>query len=89
MSQYTPHTAAETEAMLASLGLSSLDGLFSDIPATVPRGLPGENRPGLTQMETLRAMEDAGRAQYALPAHAARRGLLRPLHSPHRAADRE
>ncbi len=57
MSQYTPHTAGETEQMLASLGLASLDGLFSDIPAGVPRGLPGKVRPGLTQMETLGAME--------------------------------
>ncbi len=57
MSQYTPHTPEETRAMLRTLGLSSLDQLFSGIPAEVRRGMPADERPGMTQMETLQAME--------------------------------
>ena len=57
MSQYHPHTAQDTREMLASLGLPTLDALFAEIPQSARTGLPGEERPGLTQMETLRAME--------------------------------
>ena len=58
MSNYTPHTPGETRAMLQTLGLTSLDELFRDIPASVQNGLPGDEIPGLTQMETLQAMEE-------------------------------
>jgi glycine dehydrogenase subunit 1 len=58
MSCYTPHTPGETQAMLATLGLSALDDLFRDIPASVRCGLPGKEIPGLTQMETQQAMEE-------------------------------
>jgi len=44
--------------MLTSLGLSTLDDLFQDIPASVRHGLPGEEQKGLTQMETMQAMEE-------------------------------
>ncbi|MBN1778167.1 MAG: aminomethyl-transferring glycine dehydrogenase subunit GcvPA [Clostridiales bacterium] len=57
MSQYHPHTPEETQAMLKSLGLTSLDELFKDIPDSVKRGVPADERPGLSQMETLREME--------------------------------
>ena len=68
MSQYTPHTPEETGAMLKSLGLDTLGGLFSDIPETVGRGLPGGARPGLSQLETLRAMEALAERGCRLPA---------------------
>jgi len=58
MSQYHPHTQEETQAMLASLGLSSLDELFRDIPKSIMLATPEDGNPGLSQMETLRAMED-------------------------------
>ncbi|MFH1879777.1 MAG: aminomethyl-transferring glycine dehydrogenase subunit GcvPA [Bacillota bacterium] len=68
MSQYTPHTPEEARAMLKTLGLSSLDQLFLSIPAGVKRGMPADERPGLTQMETLQAMEAlaARNTQYRL-----------------------
>jgi glycine dehydrogenase subunit 1 len=58
MSQYTPNTPGETRAMLQTLGLTSPDQLFADVPTSVQRGLPGNARPGMAQMETLRTMED-------------------------------
>jgi len=32
---YGPHTPADREQMLSALGIDSVDGLFSDIPAAV------------------------------------------------------
>ena len=68
MSQYHPHTPQETEQMLAFLGLRSLDELFSDIPASVRHTQSTDEIPGLSQMETLQAMEAlaAGNTQYRL-----------------------
>lgn len=57
MSQYYPHTPQETGEMLAYLGLASLDGLFTDIPESVKSAAPADERRGLSQMETQRAME--------------------------------
>ena len=57
MSQYTPHTPEETGAMLKTLGLDTLGELFSDIPKTAGHGLPGGAHPGLSQLETIQAME--------------------------------
>ncbi len=57
MSQYTPHTSEETRAMLRSLGLNTPADLFTDIPEKAGRGIPGTKRPGLTQLETMQAME--------------------------------
>lgn len=57
MSRYTPHTQAETQAMLASLGLANVDALFADVPRSVLRQSPIPLAPGLSQLETLAAME--------------------------------
>ncbi len=57
MSQYHPHTPAETQDMLKFLGLSSLDELFQDVPESVRHSVPPDSKPGLTQMETLQAMQ--------------------------------
>ena len=32
---YSPHTAADRERMLATIGVASVDDLFADIPAAV------------------------------------------------------
>ncbi|MBE0600990.1 MAG: aminomethyl-transferring glycine dehydrogenase, partial [Firmicutes bacterium] len=58
MSQYHPHTPAETREMLAFLGLQTLDELYSDVPQSVRQSVPADTRHGLTQMETLQAMRD-------------------------------
>jgi glycine dehydrogenase subunit 1 len=55
MSQYYPHTPEETRAMLASLGLDTLDQLFTDIPGSVKQSAPVQ--PGMSQLETLGEME--------------------------------
>ena len=47
---YTPHTTADREAMLAAIGVSSVDDLFADIPAAV-RPASFAIPPGLTEQE--------------------------------------
>ena len=58
MSRYTPHTQAETQAMLEELGLASTDALFADVPQSVLLKAPVPLAPGLSQLETLQAMEE-------------------------------
>ena len=56
--KFAPHTGSEIEEMLSAIGVSSLDGLFEQIPATVrlegPLGLPE----GVSELEIV---EDLGR----------------------------
>ncbi len=57
MGDYLPHTGAQETEMLSALGLSDVGGLFEALPKEVILGrlnLPE----GLSQMETLRAMQD-------------------------------
>ena len=57
MGSYIPATAEERRAMLASLGLSSVDELFACIPPEVR--LHGLNLPeGLSEMEVSRKVGD-------------------------------
>ncbi|MEA4929035.1 MAG: aminomethyl-transferring glycine dehydrogenase subunit GcvPA [Candidatus Limiplasma sp.] len=58
MSRYLPHTPAETQAMLDTLGLNSLDALFADVPESVRNHAAAPLPEGLSQLETLRAMEE-------------------------------
>ena len=57
MSHYQPHTETETRAMLDQLGLSSVNALFKDVPEAVQLTKPLPLAKGLSQMDTLRAME--------------------------------
>ncbi|MEA4998929.1 MAG: aminomethyl-transferring glycine dehydrogenase subunit GcvPA [Candidatus Limiplasma sp.] len=57
MSHYHPHTQADTAAMLATLGLATPDDLFADIPQSVRLRAPLSLPQGLSQMDTLAAME--------------------------------
>ncbi len=56
--KFTPHTGPEIEEMLATIGVSSLDGLFEQIPEGVrldgPLGIPE----GVSELEIV---EDLGR----------------------------
>jgi glycine dehydrogenase subunit 1 len=56
--KFTPHTGSEIEEMLSAIGVSSLDGLFEQIPSTVrldgSLGLPE----GVSELEIV---EDMGR----------------------------
>ena len=58
MSHYVPHTPAETQAMLAQLGLDSVDGLFLDVPESVTLHAPVPIAKGQSQMLTLQTMEE-------------------------------
>ncbi len=54
---YYPHTAADREAMLAAIGVKSMDALFADIPERVR--FPKLNVPeALSELETLMYMRD-------------------------------
>ena len=61
MSHYQPHTETETRAMLDQLGLSSVNALFKDVPEAVQLTKPLPLAKGLSQMDTLRAMEKLAR----------------------------
>jgi glycine dehydrogenase subunit 1 len=51
--QFAPHTDTDVREMLDALGLSSLDELFSHIPAGVTLDRPLEVPPGRSEMELL------------------------------------
>jgi glycine dehydrogenase subunit 1 len=55
---YLSLTDADREAMLATIGISSVDDLFRDIPAGVRYGRELDVRPALTESELQRHMED-------------------------------
>ena len=61
MGHYLPHTDAERHAMLSALKLTDMKGLFTDIPDSVLLRSPISLPPGLSQMETLAAMENIAR----------------------------
>ena len=64
MADYLPHTEEDVEAMLAFLGLSSLDELFSEIPAALRIAGGLGLAPGLPEPDVLaraRARADANR----------------------------
>jgi len=55
---YLSLTDADREAMLAAIGVSSIDDLFTDIPAGVRFDRPLDVRPALTEAELQRHMEE-------------------------------
>src|SRR5438067_1101457 len=56
MAHYVPHTDAEVEAMLAFLGLSSVDELFAAVPAALRLAGGLDMAPGLSEPGTLAAI---------------------------------
>lgn len=56
--RYVPHTAPEAAAMLSSLGMTSAEELFADIPPNLRLQRPLRLPQGLSEMEARRAMED-------------------------------
>ena len=58
---FVPHTQLDVEAMLASIGISSIDALFDEIPASLLSGqlsLP----PALNEMQVTRLMQERAEA---------------------------
>ncbi|MBN9131985.1 MAG: aminomethyl-transferring glycine dehydrogenase subunit GcvPA [Nitrosospira multiformis] len=53
---FIPHTEEDIQAMLASIGASSIDELFDEIPPTLKTGTLKRVPPGLSEMEISRLM---------------------------------
>jgi glycine dehydrogenase subunit 1 len=60
---YIPHSDADRQAMLASIGVQSIDDLFSDVPAHVR--FPDLNLPiSISEMEVRRELENLARDNF-------------------------
>ena len=57
MSGYSPHTPADVAAMLATIGVTGIDDLFTSIPATLRQRARVDLPPGLTEPELRRQLE--------------------------------
>ena len=55
---FLPHTCAEEKAMLQTMGVSSVDALFGDIPAELCLDRPLHLPPGLSEKEAWEEVED-------------------------------
>lgn len=66
---YNVHTAADAAAMLSSMGLSSVDQLFEDVPAAVRLRRPLELPAPLTEWELQRDVRDMGAANATTSSH--------------------
>lgn len=56
--RFAPHTQDDLREMLASLGLSDLDGLYAHIPAGMLLDRPLDLPPGVSEMELLTDLRD-------------------------------
>ena len=54
---FIPHTKADVDAMLATIGVDTLDALFDEIPAHLRAGSLEGIPPGLAEMEVRRLMQ--------------------------------
>ncbi|MFN2504900.1 MAG: aminomethyl-transferring glycine dehydrogenase subunit GcvPA [Acidimicrobiales bacterium] len=61
MAHFVPHTEAEVADMLASMGLSSLDELFSTVPEALRLATGLDLAPGLSEFDTLDRMDALAR----------------------------
>ncbi len=62
--RFAPHTEAEIEEMLAAVGLSSLDGLFEQIPRSVRLGEPLGLPEGVSELEIVEDLRElSGRSR--------------------------
>lgn len=71
MSTYTPHTPADIAAMLATIGVGSVDDLFAQVPTSLRAKAGIELPPGLTEPELrqrLTALAARNRGPHELPA---------------------
>jgi glycine dehydrogenase subunit 1 len=57
VSSYTPHTAADVQAMLAAIGVDSVDDLFAHVPAGLRARAPLDLPAGLTEPELRQRFE--------------------------------
>lgn len=59
---FIPHTEQDVQAMLASIGVPSIDSLFDEIPAALRCGGLENVPPALTEMEVARLMQERAEA---------------------------
>ena len=59
---FIPHTDAEVKAMLASIGASSVDALFEEIPAELATAGLEQVPQAVSEMEIMRLMEERAQA---------------------------
>lgn len=55
---FIPHTDADVKAMLAAIGVNSIDALFEEIPANLRSGKLTRVPEGLTEMQVTRLMQE-------------------------------
>jgi glycine dehydrogenase subunit 1 len=67
--RYLPHTRADIAAMLAAVGLDSLEGLFAEIPSDCRRATPLQLAPALTEWELDRHMDSIAAATAVSPGY--------------------
>jgi len=60
---FLPHTDDDVRAMLAAIGVQSIEALFDEIPATLLRGVAEDADGAMTEAEVMRLM----RARAAAP----------------------
>ena len=58
---FIPHTAADTRAMLAAIGVNSIEALFSEIPAALRTALLTGLPPALNEMQAMQLMQARAR----------------------------
>ena len=59
---FIPHTESEVSAMLAAIGVDSVQSLFDEIPAEIPRPSLSGLSSGLSEMEVARLMRERAAA---------------------------
>jgi glycine dehydrogenase subunit 1 len=55
---FIPHTEEDVRAMLAAIGVATIDDLFDEIPASLRSAALAQVPPGLTEMEIARLMQE-------------------------------
>jgi len=55
---YIPHTESDVQAMLASIGIASVEELFDEIPASLKNGQLTELPEGMNEMQVTRLMNE-------------------------------
>lgn len=63
---FIPHTESDVQAMLASIGIASLEELFDEIPASLKTGKLGTVPEGMNEMQVTRLMNERAAKDAAL-----------------------
>ena len=70
MSAYTPHTPDDVAAMLAAIGVESIDALVAHVPAALREHARVDLAPGLSEPALRRAMERLAERNLRVPSTA-------------------